>query len=231
LSKIDIKHIKRKTFSILNEFLYPEFYLERNQILEGLPRLKEFKVEIIQGSTKYGYSRKFSSTGVPFISAKTITPLGIDFSKDKKFIEPGSIMDNKKAHVDIGDVVFVRVGVGCIGRAAVITKETEKGVADDWIYIIRSVDSRLSPFYLALWLQTSTMQKEIRRLARGVGTMTIPIGLVRELPAPIPNSPILRKCQEKYQKIILERENKQDEKAQQIKDKICRELENLFMKQ
>lgn len=229
IDELSKENIKRKTFSIPDEFLYPEFYLERNQILDGLPKLKEFRVKIIQGSTKYGDERKFSSMGIPFISAKTITPLGIDFSRDKKFIEPGSIMDNKKAHVDIGDVVFVRVGVGCIGRTAVITKESEKGIADDWIYIIRSEDSRLSPFYLALWLQTSTIQREIRRLARGVGTMTIPIALVKELPIPIPDNNILKKCEEKYHEIILKRENKQDEEAHQIKDEICRELENLFL--
>lgn len=231
IDELSKKGIERKTFAISNEFLYPEFYLERNQILDGLPKLKEFKVEIIQGSTKYGDERSFSPTGIPFISAKTVTSLGIDFSRDKKFIESGSIMDNKKAHVDIGDIVFVRVGVGCIGRAAVITKKSEKGIADDWIYIIRSEDSQLSPFYLALWLQTSTIQKEIRRLARGVGTMTIPIELVKEIPIPTPNNNILKKCEKKYQEIEQQRENKQYEKAQQIKDKICKELENFFRKQ
>lgn len=228
IAELLTKEIRRKTFSIPDEFLYPEFYLERNRILNGLPKLKEFRVKIIQGSTKYGHERKFSSSGIPFISAKTVTPLGIDFSRDKKFIEPGGIMDNKRAHVDIGDVVFVRVGVGCIGRTAVITKKSEKGIADDWIYIIRNGDSRLSPFYLALWLHTATIQKEIRRLARGVGTMTIPIALVKELPIPIPNGNILKKCNKKYRKIIVERENKEDEKAQQIRDEICRELEKLF---
>ncbi len=222
--------IKRKTFACPGEFLYPEFYLERNQILDGLPKLKEFKIKIVQGSAKYGYERKFSPTGIPFISAKTVTPFGIDFSKDKKFIEPGSPMDNKKAYVDIGDVVFVRVGVGCIGRAAVITKESDKGIADDWIYIIRCEDSRLSPFYLALWFQTSIIQKEIRRLARGVGTMTIPITLVKELPILIPDNNILKKCEEKYQEIEQYRENKQYEKAQEVKDEICKELENLVKK-
>ncbi len=220
------RNIERKTFATPGEFLYPEFYLERNPILNGLPKLKEFNVKILQGSTKYGDRRTFSSMGIPFISAKTITPFGIDFSKDKKFIKPGSIMDNKKAHVEMGDIVFVRVGVGCIGRTAVITKESEKGIADDWVYIIRSEDSRLSPFYLALWLQTSIIQKEIKRLARGVGTVTIPIALVKELPILIPDNDTLKKCEQKYQEIQQLRGNKQYEKAHRIKDEICRELEN-----
>lgn len=229
IDELSKKTIKRKTFAIPDEFLYPEFYLERNQILDRLPKLKEFNVEIIQGSTKYGSQRRFSSTGVPFISAKTVTLLGMDFSRNEKYIEPDSAMDNKKAHVDIGDVVFVRVGVGCIGRTAVITKKADTGIADDWIYIIRVKDNQLSPFYLVFWTQTSTIQKEIRRLARGVGTITIPIALVKELPIPIPTNGILRKCEEEHRKMIFERENKHPEKAKQIKDEICRRLEISFL--
>jgi len=228
VDELSRKDTRRKTFAPPDEFLYPEFYLERNPTLDGLPKLKGFIVKIIQGSTKYGNERRFSSTGFPFISAKTITPLGIDFTRKEKFIEPGGIMDNKKAHVDLGDVVFVRVGVGCIGRSAVITKKSERGIADDWIYIIRVKDYRLSPFYLTLWIQTPIIQKEIRRLARGVGTMTIPIALVKELPIPIPTNEILRKCEDEYRKIIFERENKHPEKAKQIKDEICRRLEISF---
>jgi len=229
VDELSKKDLRRKTSALPNEFLYPEFYLEKNQILDELPKLKEFNAQIIQGSTKYGDERRFSSRGIPFISAKTITIFGIDFSKDERYVESGSIMDNKKAHVKIRDVVFVRVGVGCIGRAAVITKEDEKGIADDWTYIIRVRDDRLSPFCLAFWLQTSVIQKEIRRLARGVGTVTIPIRLVKELPILIPNSNTLKKCEEKYQEIILERENKHYEKMRQIKDEMCKDLENLLL--
>jgi len=230
IDELPKKDIKRKTFSIPNEFLYPEYYLERNPILDELPRLKEFNIKIIQGSTKYGSQRKFTSTGVPFISAKTVTPLGIDFSKDEKFVEPGSVMDNKRAHVGIGDVVFVRVGVGCIGRCAVITKESEKGIPDDWIYIFRVKDWKISPFYLAFWVQVPTMQKEIRRLARGVGTITLPIALAKELPIPVPNGNVLKECEQKYREMMSERENGHHEKAKQIIEKACKNLELLLEK-
>ena len=222
VNSIDELSKGRKIYAPPEEFLYPEFYLEKNPKLDKLPKLKDFDVQIIQGSTKYGDERRFSSKGIPFISAKTITPFGIDFSKDEKYIEPDSIMDNKKAHVKIGDVVFVRVGVGCIGRAAVITKEDEKGIADDWTYIIRVRDDRLSPFCLAFWLQTSVIQKEIRRLARGVGTITIPIKLLKELPILIPPRNMLKECQERYQQF--------KDKKQQIKEEMCKKLENLIEK-
>jgi len=229
IDELSRKALKRKTWTTSDEFLYPEFYLEKNQLLDELPKLREFNVEIIQGSAKYGNERKFSPAGIPFISAKTVTPFGIDFSRNKKFIEPGSIMDNKKVYVDIGDIVFVRVGVGCIGRVAVITKKDEKGIADDWIYIIRVEDRRLSPFYLAFWIQTPIIQKEIKRLARGVGTMTIPIVLVKELPIFLPDSNVLKKCEQKYREMILERENVHNEKAKQIMRKTCSDLELLLL--
>jgi len=149
LEDIKSKRFSKSTLTFSDEFLYSEFYLDRNPILNGLPKIKDFSIEIKQGRTRYGKERKFTEKGIPFISAKTVTPYGIDFSKDKKFVQPNSPMDYKNAYVDIGDIVFVRVGIGCIGRATVITSEKEKGIADDWIYILRVKDDRLSPYYLA----------------------------------------------------------------------------------
>ncbi len=228
LKEIKDGRFKKAIWDFPNEFLYPEFYLDRNPILSNLPKLKEFYVEIKQGRTKYGEERKFSMKGIPFISAKTVTPYGIDFSRDKKFVQPDSPMDYKNAHVDIGDVVFVRVGVGCIGRAAVITSEEEKGIADDWIYILRVKDNRLSPYYLAFWLQTSVIQQEIRRLSRGVGTITIPISLLKEIPILLPNQNDLLWYEKMYIEMTNEKRKGNVKKAIQIKDEVCDKLENLL---
>ena len=230
LKEISSQPVEKTLWTFPDEFLYPEFYLDRNPILNKLLKLKEFDVEIKQGRTKYGNERKFSEKGIPFISAKTVTPYGIDFSKDTKFVQPGSSMDYKNAHVEIGDIVFVRVGVGCIGRAAVVTSEEEKGIADDWIYILRVKDNRLTPYYLAFWLQTATIQQEIRRLARGVGTVTIPISLLKEIPILIPEQSELRWYEKTYFKMINERKRGNIEKASRIKDEVCIKLEKLIIK-
>ena len=224
INELSEGEIHQKVITEPEEFLYPEFYIEKNPIIDKLPKLKDLNIQMIQGSTKYGSKRIFSSTGIPFISAKTITPLGIDFSKENKFIEPGGIMDNKKSHVTIGDIVFVRVGVGCIGRCALISATSEEGIADDWIYIIRSKDKRINSFYLYFWLQTNLIQKEIKRLARGVGTITIPITMVKELPIMIPNPSILQECENIYYQIISKREKQQVE-AIKIKNEMCAKLE------
>lgn len=230
LEELRLGNFKKSILTYSNEFLYPEFYLDKNPLLEGLPRLKDFDIEIKQGRTKYGKERKFSKEGIPFISAKVVTSFGIDFSRDKKFVKPGSSMDYKNAHVEIGDLVFVRVGVGCIGRAAVITSENEKGIADDWIYILKVKDKRISPFYLAFWLQTPTIQKEIKRLARGVGTVTIPISLLKEIPLSLPDQSKLLWFKEMYLKMINERKRGNMEKASEIMKDVCNKIEENLKK-
>jgi type I restriction enzyme M protein len=74
------------------------------------------------------------------------------------------------------------------------------------------------------------MQKEIRRLARGVGTITIPISLVKELPVPRPNKAILKECESNYKEMILAREKGNYEKAQKIIEETCSNLEFLLLK-
>jgi len=219
LEEFKNKNFSKFTYDFPEEFLYPEFYLDRNVILGSFPKLKDFNIIIKQGRTNYGKKRKFFENGIPFISAKVITNFGIDFSRDRKFIKENSSMDYKNAYVEIGDLVFVRVGVGCIGKCAVITSENEKGIADDWIYIIRVKDKRLSPYYLCFWFQTSLIQKEIRRLARGVGTITIPISLIKEIPITIPLENELNYYKEMYLEM-----NKEFKKGNLIKAKEIREM-------
>lgn len=159
------------------------------------------------GATEYVERRSFSTEGIPFTSAKTVTWLGVDFSRDQKFIQPGSIMDKEKAHTRVGDVLFVRVGVGCSGRAAVVTDSAEEGVADDWIYIIRP--KKLAPFYLALFFATEFGRSQVDRLKRGVGTVTIPQKLLKAIRIPLPPEELNKEVEEGYLSMVrLRREGK-----------------------
>lgn len=148
--------------------------------------LGELLLEIRTGATEYGSWRRFVEVGIPYISAKTITPFGIDISRDGRFVEPGSRMDKPKARVRIGDVLFVRVGVGCAGRVAVVLNEEEEGVADDYIYILRFKKAILPEFF-ALFAQTRFFKLQIERLKRGVGTVTIPQTALKDVLVPVPS--------------------------------------------
>jgi type I restriction enzyme M protein len=142
--------------------------------------------EMRGGCAKYGPRRVFSESGIPFLSAKTVTPWGIDLRRDGRRVRPGSLMDHPGARARKGDVLFVRVGVGCIGRAAVVLEDDEEGVADDYLYILRFRTDRMRPEFFALLTQTGLFRQGLRRIWRGTGTVTVPQRLLRELPVPVP---------------------------------------------
>lgn len=184
----------------------PEFYWSARGVQElvrpGLPigHLGELLSEIRCGSTEYGERRRFASEGIPFISAKTITPLGIDFTRDGRRIEPGTPMDKRRGYVSAGDVLFVRVGVGCSGRSAALVENREAGVADDWIYIMRP--KAISAGYLALFFYTKVGKIQVDRLKRGVGTVNVPIKLLKQVLVPVPTQSLQDRLDSGYAEMV-----------------------------
>jgi len=178
---------KYKWVEVTPETLHPKNYLKQIELPSKYPlvELESLVVDIRTGGTEYGEKRRFVDKGLKYISAKVVTPYGLDFKRDPKYIEPGSIMDKEHAHVKPGDLLFVRVGVGCIGRAAVVIDEEDTGVADDWIYIIRVDQSRIKPEFLAIYLQSPYGRKQVDVYKRGVGTVTIPQKLFLKIKAPL----------------------------------------------
>lgn len=217
-----------KLVEIEDNMLYPEYYFNKLELKTNI-NLGDL-VDIKNGATEYGDKRFFANNGIPFISAKIVTPLGIDFSKKRKYIRPNSIMDKKRAYVDLENLVFVRVGIACIGRVAVITHKAEQGIADDWIYILRFKDSKISPYYLAFYLQTPSIQSEIRRLSRGVGTITIPIRFLRKIPVLTPDVNLSKEAKSTYLKIVTLRGKNQYKEAKHLYEAFIKRLDS-FIKQ
>ncbi len=148
--------------------------------------LGELLQEMRCGATVYGPQRQFATTGIPFVSAKTVTPFGVDLRRDGRYVAKGSVMDKPQAYTKVGDVLFVRVGVGCIGRAAVVLTEDETGVADDYLYILRFRQEVMRPEFFALLTHTRFFRQQLDALKRGTGTVTIPQQALRHLQVPVP---------------------------------------------
>jgi len=164
--------------------------------------LEKLVIEMRTGRTEYGSKRRFTNKGLRYISAKVVTPYGLDFKRDEKFVEPNSPMDKESAHVKPNDVLFVRVGVGCAGRVAVVLDENDVGVADDWIYIIRVDKNKILPHYLAIFLQTKYGKEQLDRIKRGVGTVTIPKSELKKVLVPIPPKDFQEKIKELYIRMV-----------------------------
>uniref|UniRef100_A0A7J3KH33 Methyltransferase domain-containing protein n=1 Tax=Staphylothermus marinus TaxID=2280 RepID=A0A7J3KH33_STAMA len=178
--------------------------------------LDELVEEIKTGATEYGVKRVFSEKGLRFISAKIVTPLGLDFSRDERFVEPGSHMDKPRAHVKPGDILFVRVGVGCSGRACVVVDDNDLGIADDWIYIIRLKDKEYLPYYVAIYMQSKLGRMQIERMKRGVGTVNIPKTELLKLKIPIPPTDVLKEIKNKYVEMVVKLRKGEKKEAEKI---------------
>lgn len=203
----DLRKVKSegmaKRVADLVENMSPLYHLKQPDFHSRFPLvpLKELLLEMRSGSTEYGGKRQFADSGIPFVSAKTVTPFGIDLSKDGRFVPKGSVMDKPQAHTKVGDVLFVRVGVGCIGRAAVVLMEDECGVADDYLYILRFRPDKMLPEFFVLLTQTDFFKQQLERCKRGTGTVTVPQKGLREILIPVPPISLQREFAEAYRQL------------------------------
>ncbi len=147
------------------------------------------------------FKRQFADYGIPFISAKTVTPFEIDLQRDGRFVAKGSPMDKPQARTKVGDVVFVRVGVGYIGRAAVVLHGDETGIADDYHYILRFRADLVLPEFFALFAQTRMFCQQLERIKKRTGAVTAPQRLLREISVPVPPTDVQERFAVAYRQI------------------------------
>ncbi|MEM2914974.1 MAG: N-6 DNA methylase [Candidatus Bathyarchaeia archaeon] len=203
-----------------------------NNGLEFVP-LRKFVVYCKTGKTLYGKERKFSDKGLRFLHATNITETGINYKKDEKFIDPSTKMNFPNAHVRVGDILFVRVGVGCAGRVAIVDTKEDEGAATDYIHIFRVKD--ISPYFLVVYLKTRFGMDSINLLKHGVGTVSINKTDLLSLPIPIVPQTLQREVEEKYKHILSKyREDLNDVSIKKDMDVLLfsleKEIENLRMR-
>ncbi len=183
-----------------------EFHLPMLDVLSEvnpsipLVQLGQLLESIRTGRTEYGPRRRFAPSGIRWIGASVVTPLGLDFRREERFIRPGSPMDKQMAYTQVGDVLFVRVGVGCAGRVAVVLNDEECGIADDYIYIMRFKEGIL-PGYFALYAATKFFKGQIERLKRGVGTVNIPQNALKTVRVPVPTRAVQERFAQLYRRL------------------------------
>ena len=110
---------------------------------------------IRNGFTGYGdYRRMIYGKGdVRLITAKNVFPYGLTFCEKEFWIDKNELLYRERANAVTGEVLFVRVGAGCIGRAACIWGPEVEGQADDWMFIIKP--QTIDPFFLAMFLNSA----------------------------------------------------------------------------
>jgi len=145
-----------KPLYALQENMSVEFHLPMADVLGEIDPhiplipLSHLLKSIRTGRTEYGARRQFAPSGIRWIGASTITPLGLDFSRVERFIQPSSPMDKRSAYTQVRDVLFVRVGVGCAGRVAVVLgvigkrslEDLKRGVLSQQVFFVDEYEIR-----------------------------------------------------------------------------------------
>lgn len=109
---------------------------------------------------------------VPLIRAKNLSSDGgLRLHRDCAYIGKAGPMFSKKAVVRRGEILFVRVGVGCYDWAAVVPRGIV-AQADDWIHVL-TPKAGVSTRAAAGWLDSAEGCADVRRLAKGASTTSV----------------------------------------------------------
>ena len=91
---------------------------------------------------------------------------------------------NGRSNLDAGDVLFS--GTGTVGRTAVIEDKPENWNIKEGVYVIKPVQEKLLPRYLAYLLNSSETVKEYSKKIVGNPVVSLPMGDLRNLKIPVP---------------------------------------------
>jgi len=139
------------------------------------------------GFALYGKQRELLDSpgrdGVLLIRAKNMSPEGgLRLTQNCGYINRHGDAFCEESSVQPGEILFVRVGAGCYGRTALMPHGLE-AQADDWIHILTPTDN-VDCEGLVEWLNSEEGRSQIRRLAKGVGTLSISKASLAEMQIP-----------------------------------------------
>ncbi len=229
LHKLRELSIYNKSFGIvksINDIQYrmdPDYHFAGNVINKYIKsnrvefrRLEEL-VNIHNGFSKYGNNKRkiYQKTGndgdnyIRLIKAKNLKAFGFNYSFNKYFIRKNEDIYRASAVAQTGDVLFVRVGSGCAGRACYIFNRDYEGQVDDWMFILRI--NKVDPAFLAFYFNSSIGKEFLNKEKQGTGTISISKGKLGNILVPmISNSQqkyfrnMMRKMYNLYEKEKLE---------------------------
>jgi hypothetical protein len=139
------------------------------------------------GYAQYGSKREFFETPgeerVLLLRAKNLAPEGgLRLDRNCAYISNAGEMYCEQSAVRPGEILFVRVGAGCYGRTALVPPGLT-AQADDWIHVLTPL-VKVDNAGIVEWFNSEAGRSEIRRLAKGVGTLSVSKSSLTEMKIP-----------------------------------------------
>lgn len=139
------------------------------------------------GYARYGEKRELFETPddrrVLLVRAKNVAPEGgLRLDRNCVYIAQNGVMFRDESIVRSGEILFVRVGAGCYGRAALVPPGLV-AQADDWIHIL-TPKMEVDGDEVVRWFNSEAGRAAVGRLAKGVGTLSVSKSSLAELKLP-----------------------------------------------
>ena len=139
------------------------------------------------GFAAYAEKRELFSEPAPdrllLLRAKNFHPDGgLRLEDNLGYISTAGLMFREAALLREGEIAFVRVGAGCYGRSALVP-DGLRAQADDWLHVLTPI-VEIDAAALVAWMNGPEGRRQIKLLAKGVGTVSISKSALAELEIP-----------------------------------------------
>jgi len=192
--RLDAEYYKPEYLEIKQRLLQTKFVYFRDLVKEII-HPKEIKREYEEEKQDY-----------LFLLSQNVRPLMLDLS-EKKFISEEIAKLMPKNLLEKGDILFIRTGA--VGDSTVYTGEPPKVIASAHILIAKP-NFRVSPYYLAVFFNTSFGKNLIIRGTYGALQPEILPNYIKNLPIPIFSRDLIIKIEKlflKSQDLLQESQN------------------------
>ena len=122
--------------------------------------LKKICTKIVDGSHN---PPKKQSSGLPMLSAINISQNKINFTSFRLISEDSFIREDKRTQIGQGDVLLTIVGA--IGRAAIVTSESQKFTLQRSVAVIRPLE--VLPKFVMYQLESPSLAAHFNKQAKG----------------------------------------------------------------
>lgn len=137
----------------------------------------------------FGSSLKKSElveTGIPVVGIENVLPNR--FEKGfRRFIAPAKFDELSDYEIAPDDVLVTTMGT--IGRAAVVPHKLGKAIFDSHLFRMRVDTDRVFPGYLCYAINSSAVDLQLQRMARGAIMQGLNTTILRECDIPLPDLP------------------------------------------
>lgn len=209
----------------------PEFWDSKHD--KTLSSLKKYTFKPLKEYVEFavcGYRGKteFTKKGIPCIEARCIlsSGTGIDVSLGRNVPINGK-GDRPDKRTKLNDLLFVRSGVGCAGRTAIVSESSKNCVLGG--HIFRVVLNGIEPAVVHIWLKTSFGQNVLNRLKAGVSALVLDEGDIKSIPIPVFPEIIKKHIDNTYKKIAIYHDKAMEAKAEGNEAKFRKNIEKAEM--